>query len=221
MNGSSHVTNYCIKQHSCWLAQSVGHEKGHPMNFQLTNNQLRWRHPWKSSKSSTFLKVLAKNWEENSTKNAVSMSFVQFRFRLSFPRFPFVFRDRGKSLALQMIWIHGALEVRFYYYIISATAEGQTETRWPQAPHLITLIQVWWPIRPNQCPYFKSKRFRLCLWCQFFKIFSFFVKQQITVTIYLPFSLAFPALEFWHKPMSDVNCSKCSLWGGSRTRPQL
>ena len=59
MNGSSHVTNYCVKQRSCWLAQSVEHQKGHPMNFQLTNNQLRWRHPWKSSKSSAFLKVLA------------------------------------------------------------------------------------------------------------------------------------------------------------------
>ena len=47
-----------------------------------------------------FLKVLAKNWERNSTKNVISTSFVQFRVRLSFLRFPSVFRDRGKSLAV-------------------------------------------------------------------------------------------------------------------------
>ena len=119
MNGSSHVTNYCIKQCSCWLAQSVGHQKGHPMNFQLTNDQLRWRHPWKSSKSSAFLKVLAKNWEENSTKNAISTSFVQFRFRLLFLRFPSVFCDRGKSLALHLpLWQEGS----FWWHCLSLSA---------------------------------------------------------------------------------------------------
>ena len=56
---------------------------------------------------------MAKNWEENSTKNAISTSFVQFRFRLSFPRFPSVFRDRGKSLALK----HGLSAACFQDYI--------------------------------------------------------------------------------------------------------
>ena len=106
-NCNGHMTNYCTKQHGCWLAQSVGQRKGHSMNFQLTNNQLKWHCPWKSSKSSGFLKVLAKNWEKMSTKNVISTSFVQFRFRLSFPQFLSVFRDCGKSLALCIAPAHG------------------------------------------------------------------------------------------------------------------
>ena len=105
-NGSSHETNYCTKQRGCWLAQSVRQRKGHPMNFQLTNNQLKWHRPWKSSKSSGFLKVLANNWEKNSTKNVISTSFVQFCFRLSFPRFLSVFCDCGKSLAQHVTSAH-------------------------------------------------------------------------------------------------------------------
>ena len=64
----SHMTNYCTKQRSCWLAQSIGQRKGHPMNMQLTNNLLKWHCPWKSSKSSGFLKVLAAFGQELGKK---------------------------------------------------------------------------------------------------------------------------------------------------------
>ena len=80
-NGSSHVTNYCTKQRGCWLAQSFRQRKDHPMNFHLTNNQLKWRHPWKSSKSSGFFKGFGQELGKNSTKNVISTSFVQFHFR--------------------------------------------------------------------------------------------------------------------------------------------
>ena len=53
-NSSSHVTNYCTKQRTCWLAESIGQWKGHSVNFQLMNSQLKWCHPWKPSKSSGF-----------------------------------------------------------------------------------------------------------------------------------------------------------------------
>ena len=109
MNGSSHVTNYCVKQRSCWLAQSVGHQKGPPMNSQLTNNQLRWRHPWKSSKSSAFFKGFGRFWPRIGKKIQQKTQFPRHLFNsVSDCRFrdfrPFSVH-RGKSLPLLLRWV--------------------------------------------------------------------------------------------------------------------
>ena len=56
------MTNYCTKQRSCWLAQSVGQRKGHPVNFQLTNNQTKMAPFLKIFKILRFLKDFGRFW---------------------------------------------------------------------------------------------------------------------------------------------------------------